>query len=582
MKTFVALALAVQANFVAPSFPSLLLPFPETKKHFASNPKNMADFASPMETPQPEDRKFNDLVNGLLHELTSEQPRDAVEFLTRKLSSSFVGSPTQVEKQLYPKELTLKPLTIIVLGASGDLAKKKTFPAIFKLYQQRLLPPHARIVGYARSEMTLPEFHDRVTQYIKEDTTGFKTILSYVSGQYDSAEDMGKLDQHVKTLEKGAPGGGNRVFYLALPPTQFVSTCRSIHASAVPTGGWIRVVVEKPFGSDTASSNALSKDLSALFREDQIFRIDHYLGKEMVQNLVTLRFANHIFGAVWNRSHISNVQITFKETIGTEGRGGYFDSFGIIRDVIQNHLTQILALVAMEKPKSLSAEHVRDEKVSVLQCVRPIAPENVVLGQYGRSPDGKKEGYLDDPTVPKGSTTPTFASLVLFIENDRWQDVPFIIKAGKAMDRKMVTVRVQFRDEVRPFGDRTQRNELVIRMQPDEAMYLKVSTKVPGVSQDIQVSELDLSYHQRFKGLVLPEAYESLINEVVLGNSTNFVRSDELQAAWEIFTPILHNTTIPVRQYPFGSRGPQEADDLATRFGFKRTVGYEWAGHSKV
>ena len=248
--------------------------------------------------------------------------------------------------------------------------------------------------------------------------------------------------------------------------------------------------------------------------------------------------------------------------------------------MIQNHLTQILALIAMEKPKSLDAEAIRDEKVAVLKCVEPARLEDCVLGQYTASEDGKIPGYLEDDTVPKGSNCPTFASMALTINNDRWQGVPFIVKAGKALDSKVVLIRIQFKDEVRPYGNVVQRNELVIRAQPDESMYLKITTKSPGLGTEVHQTELDLSYKHRYDEIRLPEAYESLINEVVLGNSTNFVRSDELEAAWNIYTPLLNQIEeqkVPVTPYVAGSRGPKSADALAEKCGYKRTTGYEWA-----
>merc|ERR1711991_1250571 len=234
----------------------------------------------------------------------------------------------------------------------------------------------------------------------------------------------------------------------------------------------------------------------------------------------------------------------------------------------------------MEKPRSLDGEHIRDKKVAALRCVAPIELENCVLGQYTAKKDGSEPGYLDDPTVPKGSNCPTFASVAMFVNNDRWDGVPFIMKAGKALDRNEVVIRVQLRDEIRPFGDQTQRNELVIRAQPDEAMYLKIMTKAPGIGQDVTMTELDLTYKERFDDVRLPDAYESLINEVIRGNATNFVRSDELDAAWRIFTPLLHkidNGELKPTPYAFGTRGPEAADALAKRMGYVRTQQYEWA-----
>lgn len=527
----------------------------------------------------------NDLLESIRLSISEEKPSDPVAFIAQKLKSAVFQVKCDAIPASYPPELGQKALTIVVLGASGDLAKKKTFPALFALFSHGLLPPHVNIVGYARTPMEAKDLRERLLAFLPAKAQPchkdrFLQRITYFRGEYNSLDDFAGLNKHIEDLETKGKGPGNRVFYFALPPTAFVDVAKCVHEKAMPTAGWGRVVIEKPFGSDTESSNRLSAELRPLFREEQVFRIDHYLGKEMVQNLVTLRFANHVFGTVWNNRHISNVQITFKEKIGTEGRGGYFDQFGIIRDVIQNHLTQILALLAMEKPRTLNAEDIRDEKVAVLRCCLPVKLEECVLGQYGPSADGKEKGYLDDPTVPKGSNTPTFASMVVHINNDRWAGVPFIVKAGKALDAKVVLVRIQFRDEIRPFLDRTQRNELVIRAQPDEAMYLKITSKSPGMNNNLQQTELDLSYKHRYENVVLGDAYESLINEVILGNSTNFVRSDELEAAWNIYTPLLHRIAqekIPLVTYPFGSRGPAEADDLACKMGYKRTTGYEWS-----
>lgn len=308
--------------------------------------------------------------------------------------------------------------------------------------------------------------------------------------------------------------------------------------------GWSRIIVEKPFGRDLDSSNKLSKHLASLFKEEELYRIDHYLGKEMVQNLMTLRFGNRIFGPTWNRDHISAVVISFKEPFGTQGRGGYFDEFGIIRDVMQNHLLQILCLVAMEKPPTTNADDIRNEKVKVLKSTKTITMNDVVLGQYVGDPSGEGEaklGYLDDPTVPKGSVTPTFALGVCHIQNERWDGVPFILRCGKALNERKAEVRIQYRDVPGDiFHGQAKRNELVIRVQPGEAVYIKMMTKTPGMSFEMEETELDLTYLSRYKDAVMPDAYERLVLDVFCGNQMHFVRSDELTEAWRIFTPLLH------------------------------------------
>jgi glucose-6-phosphate 1-dehydrogenase len=297
----------------------------------------------------------------------------------------------------------------------------------------------------------------------------------------------------------------------------------------------------------------------------------------MVQNLMGLRFANSVFEPLWNRFHISLIQIVFKEDIGTEGRGGYFDQFGIIRDVMQNHLLQIMALVAMEPPITLSAEDVRDEKVKLLRSVPPITLQDLVIGQYGRDATGQKESYLDDKTVPQGSVTPTFATAVLHVNNSRWRGVPFILKCGKALNERKAEIRIQFLSS--PSGlYKSPPNELVIRVQPNEAVYLKLSAKEPGLSDELHQMELDLTYKERF-ATQLPEAYERLIYDVIRGDHNLFVRDDELTHAWKIFTPILHEIELkkihPII-YPFGSRGPQESDKMVKEKGFIRNEEYVW------
>ncbi|RKO89471.1 hypothetical protein BDK51DRAFT_27089, partial [Blyttiomyces helicus] len=354
---------------------------------------------------------------------------------------------------------------VVVLGASGDLAFKKTYPALFGLFKNGFLPPGVHIIGYARSSIEIEAFRKRVSSRMKiagdseqKKLDEFLLRCTYVAGKYDEAASFQRLNIAVLKAEEGVSGQKHRVFYMALPPSVFIPASQGLRENVYTESGTCRIVVEKPFGRDFDSSKVLSHALASHWKEDEIYRIDHYLGKEMVKNLMVLRFANVFFGAVWNRSHINNVQITFKEPIGTEGRGGYFDEFGIIRD--------ILSIFAMERPVSLEAEDVRNEKVKVLRCIPPLTLDNTLLGQYTKSPDGKEPGYLEDPTVPKDSVTPTFAAARFFINNERWDGVPFVLKCGKALNEQKTEIRIQFNDVAGNIYPNLNRNELVIRVQP--------------------------------------------------------------------------------------------------------------------
>lgn len=540
----------------------------------------------------------NNILDALRDKILESRPTNVLGYIpkaTKEISDAHTVETCLRIVLKYPEDLNDKALSVVILGASGDLAKKKTFPALFQLYCNGLLPPHANLVGYARSAISdVEEWKKSLVAYFSRlnelrcHVDNFLKMLSYVSGSYTNVKDFERLEEELRkreTLYQKAPNEANRLFYLALPPSVFVDAATGIRKGTAPPGklGWVRVVIEKPFGKDTDSSAALSTALEPLFDESQLFRIDHYLGKEMVQNILTTRFANKVFNAVWNRDHIACVQITFKEEIGTQGRGGYFDSFGIIRDVVQNHLTQILALVAMEAPESLDPEAIRDAKVQVLRATAPASKElGCVLGQYTASVAKNMPGYLEDPTVPAGSKCPTFAMLRLSINTERWKGVPFIIKAGKALEDKYVGIRIQFKEEAHPYGDAAQRNEIVIRAQPSEAMYVKITSKTPGLQQtllDTRQTELDLTYHSRYN-VHLPEAYESLISAALTGNSMNFVRRDELDAAWRIFTPLLHQIDrgeIAPIPYEAGTRGPKEADTLLLRCGFLPSKDYQWS-----
>ncbi|XP_077696681.1 glucose-6-phosphate 1-dehydrogenase isoform X2 [Eretmochelys imbricata] len=448
-------------------------------------------------------------------------------------------------------------------------------------------------MGYARSKITVADIRKQSQPYFKvepdeqEKLEEFFARNSYMSGTYDDSTSFRRLNTHLDALHNGDKA--NRLFYLALPPSVYEHVTRNIKECCMGHGGWNRIIVEKPFGKDLESSNKLSNHIASLFREDQIYRIDHYLGKEMVQNLMVLRFGNRIFGPVWNRDNVACVILTFKEPFGTEGRGGYFDEFGIIRDVMQNHLLQMLCLVAMEKPASTNSDDVRDEKVKVLKCISELQLDNVVLGQYMGNPDGvgeARKSYLDDPTVPTGSNTATFAIAVLYVDNERWDGVPFVLRCGKALNERKAEVRLQFRDVPGDiFHQQCKRNELVIRVQPNEAVYTKMMTKKPGMFFDPEESELDLTYGNRYKDVKLPDAYERLILDVFCGNQMHFVRSDELREAWRIFTPLLHkieSERIKPIPYCYGSRGPPEADELMKRVGFQYEGTYRWVNPHKL
>ncbi|KAJ4844625.1 Glucose-6-phosphate 1-dehydrogenase 1, chloroplastic [Turnera subulata] len=476
-------------------------------------------------------------------------------------------------------------LSITVVGASGDLAKKKIFPALFALYYEDWLPKDFTVFGYARTMLTDEELRNMISRTLtcridqrancEDKMNQFLKRCFYHAGQYDSEEDFRELDKKLKEKEAGKLS--NRLFYLSVPPNIFVDVVRGASLRASSVYGWTRVIVEKPFGRDSESSGELTRCLKQYLSEDQIFRIDHYLGKELVENLSVLRFSNLVFEPLWSRTCIRNVQLIFSEDFGTEGRGGYFDNYGIIRDIMQNHLLQILALFAMESPVSLDAEDIRNEKVKVLRSMKKLELEDVIIGQYkGHNKGGKSyPGYTDDPTVPNDSLTPTFAAAALFINNARWDGVPFLMKAGKALHTRRAEIRVQFRHVPgnlyrQNFGTHLDKatNELVLRVQPDEAIYLKINNKVPGLEMRLDRSDLNLLYRARYPREI-PDAYERLLLDAIEGERRLFIRSDELDAAWSLFTPMLNELEykkIAPELYPYGSRGPVGAHYLAAKY----------------
>ncbi|MED6201227.1 Glucose-6-phosphate 1-dehydrogenase 1, chloroplastic [Stylosanthes scabra] len=520
----------------------------------------------------------NNAMNNFQLKCSNGHPLNAVSSHDGVAGSSIAkeDSKTQPIEASFPlsdaSECIGSNLSITVVGASGDLAKKKIFPALFALYYEDWLPENFIVYGYARTKMTDEELRNMISRTLtcridkrencEDKMDQFLKRCFYHSGLYNSEDDFSDLDSKLKEKECGKDS--NRLFYLSIPPNIFVDVVKCASLKASSRNGWTRVIVEKPFGRDSESSRELTRCLKQYLTEEQIFRIDHYLGKELVENLSVLRFSNLVFEPLWCRNYIRNVQLIFSEDFGTEGRGGYFDNYGIIRDIMQNHLLQILALFAMETP------------VKVLRSMRQIQLEDVVVGQYkGHNKSGKSyPAYTDDPTVPKDSLTPTFAAAALFIDNARWDGVPFLMKAGKALHTRRAEIRVQFRHVPgnlykRNFGtdlDKTT-NELVLRVQPDEAIYLKINNKVPGLGMRLDRSDLNLLFRSRYPREI-PDAYERLLLDAIEGERRLFIRSDELDAAWSLFTPLLkeiENKKIAPELYPYGSRGPVGAHYLAAK-----------------
>lgn len=463
---------------------------------------------------------------------------------------------------------------IVIFGASGDLARRKVIPALFALHCQGLLPSPWRVVGYGRSPLSTASFREDLAgsltcRYTPHHECGarmteFLERCFYFSGDYGRSEDLLGLRRFLAELDKGEKP--RLLFYLAVPPSVFTPLIEGLgKAGLAHEAGpehWPRVVMEKPFGSDRESADALQGHLQRVFQEEQIYRIDHYLGKEVIQNLLVLRFANSLFEPIWNRLYVEKVDICYSDDQDLARRGQYFDAYGIIRDVMQNHLVQIMALVAMEGPIDWR-HYVRNEKMKVLRCVEAARPEDVQIGQYsrGKDRDGREHrAYVEEDGVAPDSLTPTWASVRLNIRNSRWDGVPFVLTAGKGQARS----RTQIRMKMRPvpanifspmFAGGLAANELVIDVQPEEAIYLRIINKAPGLDFKLVKSELNLRYAEAFAGEI-PEAYERLLLDVLGGDRGMFMSHDELAAAWDIFTPVLKGLIAEGRRpllYPFGS-----------------------------
>ena len=489
-----------------------------------------------------------------------------------------------------------EPLSIVIFGATGDLAKKKLYPAVAQLMAQGLVPKHTNVVGFARSAYEREAFLEKQCVNVEgseEDTKHFLSQCSYFRGEgYDVDKAYRRLDVELDAYEADLGVAGNRLFFLSVPPTVFGTVCTLIHKFAVAKGRgpFTRCIIEKPFGRDSRSFKVLNDCTASLFREDQIFRIDHYLGKEAILNIMTLRFANQILEPLWSRYFIESVHISFKEDLGTGGRGGYFDGFGIIRDIMQNHLLQVFMLLAMEPPETLSAASISKTKTELLQCVETILPENCLLGQFGANTQRKgaerqvEPGYLDDETVPEGSVCPTFAATVMHIKNPRWEGVPFLITAGKGLDERKAEVRVTFRAQPGAgnalFGDR--KNELVVRIQPDPAVYMTTTQKEPGLEYKSVQGVMEMDYQGQFGAdQYSGDAYERMFYNAARGDGSLFVGESELIESWRIFTPLLDaiddRKLEPPVLYPFGCRVPPGIDEFAAARGV--TLKKSWHEH---
>ncbi len=426
---------------------------------------------------------------------------------------------------------------LVVMGASGDLAKKSIYPSLWALFKASRLPEKLHIIGYARSKLTVQDLRQRTAEFIQvregeeDQLEKFWSINSYVPGSYDDPEKARDLTEALRLIDRSHSGRCDRLFYVALPPSVYESVTELIasHWKADPAKGSTRVALEKPFGSDLETSERLDRHLAARFHEDEVVRIDHYLCLEMVQAIMALRFGNGIFQALWSNRHVESVLITFKEDFGTYGRSGYFDKSGIVRDVMQNHLLQVLALVAMEPPESSDDREVRDKKTRLIQQIRPVVAEDVVLGQYVGNPESKLEGerlgYKDDRDVPKDSKTPTFAAIAFHIDNERWAGVPFIMRCGKATNEVKDEVRIQFRQGDQRLaslfggGESTMgKNELVIQLKPSERISLRIRGKRPGMGLELDDAELAFDYASKY-GESPTGPYERVLLSVIGGDS---------------------------------------------------------------
>jgi glucose-6-phosphate 1-dehydrogenase len=468
------------------------------------------------------------------------------------------------------------PQALVVFGASGDLARRKILPALYNLALSGLLPERYAVIGYAIDDWDHQAFREHARAAVQEfSRTGLdpqvwgrlEPSLSFVSGSFDDPARFQALAERLTQADRDAGCAGGRLYYLAVPPAAFPVIVRQLGTIGAGQAARTRIVIEKPFGHDLASARELTSIVHEVFDESQVYRIDHYLGKETVQNIMTFRFANSLWERVWNRDAIDHMQITVAESIGIEQRGAYYEQAGAIRDLLQNHMLQVLAFLTMEPPRALDPEAIRDEKVKVLRAVRPLRRQDVVRGQYtaGTVDGAEVPGYREEPHVASDSTVETFVAARLFIENWRWDGVPFFLRHGKRLPARATEVGVVFRDAPQYLFDdvgieRLPPDHITIRIQPDEGIALSFQAKQPGAGITLQEVEMTFDYGSSFMSKPA-EAYERLIHDAMIGDHTLFTREDGVERSWEIVSEVLAKPG-PVHPYPAGSWGPPEANEL--------------------
>jgi glucose-6-phosphate 1-dehydrogenase len=477
-----------------------------------------------------------------------------------------------------------EPCALVIFGASGDLTQRKLMPALYSLAFRRLLQEQFAVVGVARSEESTEDFRGRMREAVRKHSRDefrdevwepLAEGMSYLATDFADAAGEDRLAAHLTELDEGRGTAGNRVYYFAVPPDAIATLVREL-AARRSTQGWTRLIIEKPFGHDLASARELNALLAEHFDESEVFRIDHYLGKETVQNMLALRFANGIFEPIWNRQFIDHVQITVAESIGIESRAAFYERSGAIRDIFQNHMLQLLALTAMEPPIDFTADSVRNEKVKVLRALHTPGPKHVVRGQYGRGfVEGEEvPGYREETGVDPNSMTETYVAAKLYVDNWRWADTPFYVRAGKRLARRETTIAIQFQRAPHPpfeviAGDGLRPNVLIVHVQPDEGVSLAVGAKVPGQGMNIRTVHMDFLYGGTFR-TGLPEAYERLILDAMLGDATLFTRTDEVEEQWSLVDAIVafwkrDRPSFP--NYAAGTWGPAAANELIQRDG---------------